>query len=150
MPAWTIQLRSADPEPIGVLWRVPGIEALSHADHIWLRSSSVDDATTRLLQCLPCVARYEILADGALRLTGHRVPQGYLPEGQWRPLDQFLTVTLPVGVPAVDVTVKSTVTAWPTADGSGVWLVIVVVVAAAPTVWATPADVLPAKLPSPA
>src|SRR6266550_3786263 len=61
-----------------------------------------------------------------------------------------LTVTLPVGVPPGDVTVKLIVTASPTSDGSGVSPVIVVVVAAAPTVCVTPADVLPAKLASPA
>jgi hypothetical protein len=64
-----------------------------------------------------------------------------------------LTVTFPVGVPlpgADGATVKVTVTAWPTAEGSGVSAVIVVVVAAAFTVWAAPADVLPPKFPSPA
>src|SRR6267154_2097672 len=57
-----------------------------------------------------------------------------------------LTVTLPVGVPPVDVTVKVTATAWPTTDGSGVSPVMVVVVAAAFTVWAVPVEALPAKL----
>jgi len=61
-----------------------------------------------------------------------------------------LTVTFPVGVPPVDVTVNVTATACPTTDGSGVWPVIVVVVAAAVTVWVTPGEVLPAKLTSPA
>jgi hypothetical protein len=61
-----------------------------------------------------------------------------------------LTVTFPVGVPPVDVTLKSTVTACPTTEGSGVSAVIVVVVLAAPTVWVTPAELLPAKFPSPA
>ena len=60
-----------------------------------------------------------------------------------------LTVTVPVGVPPADVTVKSTVTPCPTTEGSGLWLVIVVVVAAAPTVCGTPAEVLTAKFPSP-
>src|SRR5207237_1258078 len=61
-----------------------------------------------------------------------------------------LTVTSPVGVPPLEVTVKVTATAWPTTEGLGVWPVIVVVVPAAPTVCATPADVLPAKFASPA
>src|SRR5437773_342373 len=60
------------------------------------------------------------------------------------------TVTLPVGVPPGDVTVKLIVTASPTSDGSGVSPVIVVVVAAGFTAWATPAEVLPAKLALPA
>src|SRR5438093_487887 len=64
-----------------------------------------------------------------------------------------LTVTLPVGVPlpgAFATAVKVKLTAWPTADGFGVWLTIVVVVPAVLTVWATPAEVLPAKFASPA
>jgi len=56
-----------------------------------------------------------------------------------------LTVTFPAGVPPVDVTVKVTAIPWPTTDGLGVWPLTVVVVAAAPTVWVTPADVLPVK-----
>ena len=63
-----------------------------------------------------------------------------------------LTVTFPVGVPlpgAVGLTVNVKLTAWPTADGSGVWAVIVVVVPAAFTVWDTPTDALPAKFASP-
>src|SRR2546426_17157 len=64
-----------------------------------------------------------------------------------------LTVTVPVGVPlpgAFATTVNVKLTAWPTADGLGVCAVIVVVVPAAVTVWAVPADVLPANVPSPA
>src|SRR6266513_5311081 len=61
-----------------------------------------------------------------------------------------LTVTFPLGVPPPDVTVNATVTACPTTEGSGVSPVMVVVVAAAPTVCVTPADVLPAKLAFPA
>src|SRR3989475_3324117 len=64
-----------------------------------------------------------------------------------------LTVTLPVGVPppgAFATTVNAKLTAWPTADGLGACAVIVVVVPAAVTVWAVPADELPANVPSPA
>lgn len=48
-----------------------------------------------------------------------------------------VTVTLPVGTPAVPVTEKSTVTTWPTVAGLGVWEVIVVVLAAVLTVSVT-------------
>ena len=41
-----------------------------------------------------------------------------------------LTITVPSGVPAPEVTVKPTVTASPGLDGSGLWPVMVVVVAA--------------------
>jgi len=64
-----------------------------------------------------------------------------------------LTVTVPVGVPppgAVAATVNVKLTACPTADGFGVCPVIAVVVAAGFTVWPTPVEVLPAKVPSPA
>jgi hypothetical protein len=61
-----------------------------------------------------------------------------------------LAVTFPIGVPPLEVTVNVTVTACPTADGSGVWPVIAVEVLAASTVCVTPADVLATKLASPA
>src|SRR5256885_14413560 len=61
-----------------------------------------------------------------------------------------LAVTSPVGVLEFEVPMRVTAIAWPTAEGSGVCPVIVVVVPAAPTVCATPADVLPAKFASPA
>src|SRR2546425_1109587 len=63
-----------------------------------------------------------------------------------------LTVTLPVGVPppgAFGTTVNVKLTAWPTADGLGVCAVIVVVVPAAGTVWASPVATLPAKFAAP-
>src|SRR5215813_13619485 len=64
-----------------------------------------------------------------------------------------LTVTLPVGVPApgaAGATVKLTVTACPTSEGSGLSEVIAVVVSALSTVCAAAAEVLPLKLASPA
>jgi len=45
-----------------------------------------------------------------------------------------LTVTVPVGVPPLEVTVNATAIPWPVTDGLGVWVVIAVVVLAAPTV----------------
>jgi hypothetical protein len=72
-----------------------------------------------------------------------QVPAPTVPEHCAAP---SLTVTVPVGVPPADVTVKVTAIPSPTTEGLGVWPVIVVVVAAAPTVCGTPADVLPAKL----
>ena len=60
-----------------------------------------------------------------------------------------VTVTVPVGVPLLELTEKLTGNASPATDGSGVSLVIVVVVGAVFTVWPTPAEVLLAKSPSP-
>jgi len=78
-----------------------------------------------------------------------QLPAATLALQLWVP---SLTVTLPVGVPlpgAFGATVNAKLTACPTADGSGVWPVIVVVVPAAFTVWDAPADVLPPKFASP-
>jgi len=78
-----------------------------------------------------------------------QLPAATLALQLWVP---SLTVTLPLGVPlpgAFATTVNVKLTACPTADGFGVWAVIVVVVPAAFTVWDTPTDVLPAKFASP-
>jgi hypothetical protein len=79
-----------------------------------------------------------------------QLPTATLALQLWVP---SLTVTVPVGVPlpgAFAPTVNVKLTAWPTADGFGVCAVIVVVVPAAFTVWATPAEVLAVKFASPA
>src|SRR2546426_6574769 len=78
-----------------------------------------------------------------------QLPAATLAVQLWVP---SLTVTVPVGVPlpgAVAATVNVKLTVWPPTDGLGAWPVIAVVVAAAFTVWDTPADVLPAKFASP-
>ena len=78
-----------------------------------------------------------------------QLPAATLALQLWLP---SLTVTLPVGVPvpgAFAATVNVKLTAWPTADGFGVWAVIAVVVAAAFTVCPTAVDALVAKFPSP-
>jgi len=75
-----------------------------------------------------------------------QLPTATLAPQLWVP---SLTVTVPVGVPPPGmfaVTVKVKLTAWPTVDGFGVCPVMVVVVAAAFTVWAVPVEALPAKL----
>jgi hypothetical protein len=78
-----------------------------------------------------------------------QLPTATLALQLWVP---SLTVTVPVGVPlpgAVATTVNVKLTAWPVAEGFGVWPLIAVVVPAAFTVWAAPAEVLPAKFASP-
>jgi len=79
-----------------------------------------------------------------------QLPAATLALQLWVP---SLTVTVPLGVPLpglLAATVNVKLTACPTAEGSGVWPVIAVVVLAAFTVWDTPADVLPVKLVLPA
>jgi len=44
-----------------------------------------------------------------------------------------VTETVPVGVPPLELTVNATAIPWPVTDGFGVWVVIAVVVLAAPT-----------------
>jgi len=57
-------------------------------------------------------------------------------------------VTLPVGVPAFEVTAALSVTVWPSEDGLGVLLMVVDVAAAAGalTTWFTTGEVLGAKV----
>jgi hypothetical protein len=95
----------------------------------------------------PAYVAVSVFVPAVVGVRAH-VPAATVPT-QLAPVPS-LTVTLPVGVPPVDVTVYVTVIAWPTTDGLGVWPVSVVVVLAAPTVWVTPTEVLPAKFPSPA
>ncbi|MDB5386909.1 MAG: hypothetical protein JWM11_2555 [Planctomycetaceae bacterium] len=95
MSAWALQLRPDDLEPLAVLWRIPGVEALRQTDCVWLRGSEPDDATRRLLPTIANDGRFEILKGGALLKPGHHVPSGIAPTGPWQPLRKFLSIILP-------------------------------------------------------
>lgn len=92
---WALQLRSGDINPIGTLWNVPGVEALVHAGHLWLRGNELDDHTRQLLVSIPCLGRFEVLDSDALRREGQRVPLGHLPTGRWKKLRDWVEVQMP-------------------------------------------------------
>lgn len=95
MSQWALQLRAGDINPLGTLWNVPGVEAVLHDGHLWLRGSDADDHTRQLLVSIPCLGRFEVLNSGELRREGQRVPLGYLPTGAWKKLRDWAEVQMP-------------------------------------------------------
>lgn len=66
--------------PSGMLW-VRGVQWVAEQWALCLR--------------LPGADRYSVLDDGQLLREGTRVPKGWLPEGNWRPLADWLRFELP-------------------------------------------------------
>jgi hypothetical protein len=96
---------------------------------------------------LPAYVAVRVRAPAVLNVM-LQLPDATVPV-QLAALALSVTETFPLGVPPAEVTVKVTVTGWLSADASGASPVIVVVVVAWFTVWAS-VSLLLAKLASPA
>ena len=57
---------------------------------VWLRGMSLDEATEAELRKAPCAARYFVRGEDRLLAWGERVPSGRLPEGDWRPIAEWV------------------------------------------------------------
>ena len=80
---------------LGPLRRWPALEVCEAGEAIWLRAARLDDEQWNFCRRLPGADRYEVLADGQLLPAGASVPRGYLPEGTWAPLAEWLQLELP-------------------------------------------------------
>ena len=70
------------------------MQILEQDDNLWLKGGELQE-----LRALPEATHFQILEDGQLLPLGHRVPLGYLPDGEWTLLRdwiqiQFETATL--------------------------------------------------------
>ena len=92
---WAVHLEKAELDSIRKLRLAEGAEICDADDEIWVRGASLSDTLARLLRRHPHARRYWILPDRQLVSPGKLVPSGYLPEGPWTPLRDWLTVELP-------------------------------------------------------
>lgn len=79
---------------LGRLWQRPSLEICQEGDSIWLRASQVDEDLERELRMLPGQA-FQVLNDGQLRAPGKLVPQGFLPDGPWSRLTDWMQIEFP-------------------------------------------------------
>lgn len=92
---WAIRLARANAAALASLRLHSVIEVAEHGDGIWIRGASCDDGLEPLLRSLPADARF-VWGDGdVLRAHGSRIPSMRLPSLRWRPLSDWLQVTLP-------------------------------------------------------
>ena len=97
MMSWAVRLQRVDGDQSQSLWPlrlVPGVEILERDDSVWLRGTKLETADQSKIVALPG-RRFVVLADGQLRAVDQRVPCGYLPEGDWQPVSDWLNVELP-------------------------------------------------------
>ena len=73
----------------------PDVEVLVTSDAVWIRGPSLDDELCLVLRALPSIARYAVGERSLLFEEGHRVPNGPLPDGDWRPLAAFFALDAP-------------------------------------------------------
>lgn len=63
--------------------------------YVWARAANLIDASWTELSGLPAV-EFLVLVDGQLIERGSQVPQGYLPDGPWLPIAEWMQVDLAV------------------------------------------------------
>jgi hypothetical protein len=101
-------MRAEDAHAAVRLWRIPGVEVCDSAGFIWLRGAALDESLELLLRALPGARRFTTLPDGQLLAPSALVPRGWLPDGPWVNLRQWVTVEMPIaGLPGrVEATVS--------------------------------------------
>lgn len=92
--AWSLPL--ADVRALGFVLSWSGVEVSEAAPLLWLRASALSDEQWEQCRRLPGADRYSVLADGQLVPVGRSVPQGRVPQGNWRPIRSALQITPPV------------------------------------------------------
>ena len=99
---WAARLNRREADVAASLRTWPGIEVCEVGDSIWLRGKRTDESLDIAIRKLPGGERFEVLPDGQLRAADTRVPKGWLPEGEWKPLEQWITLEpQPAALPGV-------------------------------------------------
>ncbi len=95
---WAIRLDRRDAAAAGRLRQVAGVEVCELADSVWLRGPQADDELHGQLAAVPGARRFSVLPDGQLLPSGARVPQGWLPQGPWTALVQWMRLESPLAL----------------------------------------------------
>jgi len=82
-------------ELLGRIRTEPSLEVYADEDTVWIRCQDASEELQQIFMQLPATHSVAT-ADGQLIERGRRVPQGYLPEGPWIGIAQWMEVTLPV------------------------------------------------------
>jgi hypothetical protein len=92
---WAVRVEKTEVDSVQKLRLAEGAEICEQAEDIWVRGEQLDEPLARLLRRHPHARRHWVLPDNQLVSPGQRVPRGYLPEGPWTPLREWLTARLP-------------------------------------------------------
>lgn len=92
---WAFSMPPSEAATLRRLRRAPGVQVCESGGLVWLRGDVCDERLGQRLRMIPGGRRFMLLADRQLQPNGGRVPDGYLPEGPWKPLADWLGVELP-------------------------------------------------------
>lgn len=90
---WVVQLYARDAVALSQLRTQPGLQICEEQELLWLRTSELDEALSKAVRALPG-RRFTVLPDQQLLPVGKHVPHGYLPEGPWTDLRQWMTLQI--------------------------------------------------------
>ena len=97
---WAASLPRERSAAVGALRHAAPITACEQGELAWLRGTSMSHELVLALRSIPDARIYHLAADGQLTPLGARVPVGRLPSATWTPVEQWLSVKLPLaGMP---------------------------------------------------
>ncbi|QGQ22415.1 hypothetical protein F1728_06890 [Gimesia benthica] len=91
---WVLRLPAEQSKSLSSLRLEKQIQASTLDQEIWLRGSMLDENLTRTLRSIPDSELFDLQKDAQLIPAGRHVPLGYLPDTEWLPLPEWLTVQL--------------------------------------------------------
>lgn len=105
MNRWALRMPRDAAPALGPLRLLPGIEAASVGDEVWLRGDALTEDQQQRLRAVPGADRFFVNQDGELTPAGARLPTGWLPEAGWLPLAELVRpsmslAALPAAAPA--------------------------------------------------
>ncbi len=87
---WAGRLARASAQELGSIRLIRGLEALVIDEAVWVRGPRLGAEEEKAVARIPWEMRCELLDGGRLRMAGHRLSDGSLPNGTWRPLTELL------------------------------------------------------------
>lgn len=92
---FVIQIPASSLTHLGRIRMVPNLQACETHDGCWLKTAEINEQLAAEIRKIPGAKTYQVLASNELIPAGNRLPQGYLPAGDWQPLSDFLALKLP-------------------------------------------------------
>ncbi|MCC9607993.1 hypothetical protein LOC68_02225 [Blastopirellula sp. JC732] len=93
-------------ETLGRVRSRPELSVGETAEHLWVRWEQEEETLDGELLSLPAVG-FAVLEDGQLIERGRSVPLGYLPEVEWTPIAEWMTIQ--IDAPALAATIPTPV-----------------------------------------
>lgn len=96
LEGWIASIHRSTLASLGQIRHWPRIEVCElDQEVVWLRGFRLDAEIQLQLRHLLTCRLYQPLSDGQLVPWGSTLPEGFVPEGPWRPLSEWQSVSLP-------------------------------------------------------